>query len=121
MKDYDWIILRLIVEIDNSSSNFDHDSLKAVQYLIKKYGRKKLQKYVDILENERIAKIELSRLEQKIDELRRQADQIRFDVGLPFPKPTEYVINNVGVPLSSGTGITLTTSNGAGAPTWQVS
>jgi hypothetical protein len=62
MLEQDWIILRLLMEID-SSKELGDDSIKATLYLIQKYGREKVWKSMKLLKKEKKAKMD------KFDEL----------------------------------------------------
>jgi hypothetical protein len=65
MTESDWIILRLTKEIDESVgfNGPDCNAVKAILYLIKKYGRRKINKSIKRLEKEKQAKVD------KFDEL----------------------------------------------------
>jgi hypothetical protein len=56
MIEQDWIILRLIDEIDRKAGLSD-DSTKAILYLIQKYGRKKVGKCDELLKKEKKQKM----------------------------------------------------------------
>ena len=53
MKKSDWIILRLIMQIEVIEKGLEGDATEAVKFLIKKYGNKKIESCMKAIKKDR--------------------------------------------------------------------